>query len=132
MRTSLFFIIFLGCCTILFAAEPVDTSIFSNEDIYRIERIVEALNPEHAIQTALASFPYNTYPLQNYLETQLMRLNRIFNEYGFEFSQYATYNDSNTRAHTVLVRLKSRYTYLHNLSFNSREDLYTALILLKD
>jgi hypothetical protein len=62
----------------VFAGGTMDVSAVSAEDVAKIELIVEALEPEFAIQTALDSFPKSHWPLHEYLNIQKMKINRIF------------------------------------------------------
>jgi hypothetical protein len=104
----------------------------SPEDVARVEKIVEALDPEVAIQTALTSYSDSYYPLSGYLKTQGMRINRIFNEYGVEFSVYSTYTGLSNEAQIVFTKLKSRYSYLDSLELKQTPELQATLELLKE
>jgi hypothetical protein len=69
--------------------------------------------------------------MYNYLNVQEVKINAIFNEYGLEFSQYATYEGSNEELKKVYARLCSRYSYLHRILLNDIEALIGNLDLLE-
>jgi hypothetical protein len=121
---------FLG--GILFAGGKMDASMVSNADIAKIEGIVKALDPEVAIQAALDNFPKSTWPLNDYLEIQKMKINRVFNEYGTEFNQYNDYEGLSPKASVAFAKLKSRYSYLSSMELKKSDELRAALVLLKD
>jgi hypothetical protein len=68
--------------------------------------------------------------MADYLATQRIRINRIFNEYGVEFNQYATYTGLSAEAQVVFTKLKSRYAYLNQLELSRTAELQAALALL--
>jgi hypothetical protein len=126
---SLFFVV-LGWN--VFAGGTMDVSAISAEDVAKIELIVEALEPEFAIQTALDSFPKSSYPLNDYLKVQEMKINRIFNEYGIEFNHYAAFEGLSPWAQVAYTKLKSRYSYLDSMELKGADELRAALALLRD
>ena len=104
---------------VVFAEGKVDVSAISQQDIARLEKIVEALEPVYAIRTALASYGNRSYPIYDYLGVQGARINLIFNEYGLVFDKWSTYQvPNNPRLNVLLAKLKSRYSYLDNGSIN--------------
>jgi hypothetical protein len=134
MRKAFFTVLLsfgLAICSV-WAGGTVDASMVSDADITKVDAIAQALDPELAIQTALTSFPQSSYPLMDYLKIQEMKINRIFNEYGVEFNQFADYKGLNSKAQVVFSRLKSRYSYLDSMEFKKSDDLRAALVLLKD
>jgi hypothetical protein len=132
MRKVLMVLVLIVFGGAVFAGGTMDASAVSDEDIARIEVIVQALDPEVAIQTALDSFPKAYAPLSGYLNTQGMKINRIFNEYGIEFSQYATFEGLGPRAQVAFTRLKSRYSYLYSMQYKTLDELRATLELLKE
>jgi hypothetical protein len=84
MKKILMVLFFVALGDALFAGGTMDASMVSDEDIAKIEIIVQDLDPEVAIQTALDSFSESRIPLYDYLNVQKMKINRIFNEYGIE------------------------------------------------
>jgi hypothetical protein len=129
-----FFTVLLGFGLVIYswAGGTVDASKVSDADITKIDNICKALDPEVAIQTALTSFPKSSYPLNDFLKTQEMKINRIFNEYGVEFSHYDTYEGLSSKAQIVFSRLKSRYSYLDSMELKNPDELRAALALLKE
>ena len=132
MKKLALIFLFIIAGGIVYAGGSMDVSSVSDADVARIERIVEALDPEVAIESALNSFGQSSFPMSNYLETQKMRINRIFNEYGIEFSEYADFEGLNSRSQVTFSRLKSRYSYLNSLTFKNPNELRAILALLKD
>jgi hypothetical protein len=114
------------------AGGTMDVSAISTKDVEKIELIVQALEPEFAIQTALDNFPKSYYPLYEYLNIQEMKINRIFNEYGIEFSQFETYKELTPWVQVTYTKLKSRYSYLDSIEFNSVDELRAVLALLRE
>ncbi|MDR0644430.1 MAG: hypothetical protein LBG05_05900 [Treponema sp.] len=131
MKKIIFVLFFAVLGGAVFAGGEMDASMVSDEDVARVERIVQALDPEAAIQTALDSFT-GEYPLIGFLDTQEMKINRIFNEYGVEFNQYTSYKGLPSQAHVAFAKLKSRYSYLYSIQFMEPEELRAALALLKE
>ncbi|MDR0301262.1 MAG: hypothetical protein LBI04_03005 [Treponema sp.] len=118
---------------VIFAGGAVEISTISQNDISRLEKIVEELEPVYAIQKALDSFGKELFPMYNYLTTQKMKLNTIFNEYGLEFNEYNTYKaEENPKLNAVLVKLNSRYSYLVALQNNRADVLRATLAMLKE
>jgi hypothetical protein len=132
MKKIVLVFVFFGLGISAFAAGEMDASMVSDDDIARVEKIVEALDPEYAIQTALTSFPKEAFPLYRYLKNQEMKINRIFNEYGVEFSKYDSYAGLSPRAQTVFQKLKSRYSYLHAMTLQDSDGLKANLVLLQE
>jgi hypothetical protein len=132
MKKVLMILVLIVLGGAVFASGTMDVSTVSDEDIARIEVIVQALDPEVAIQTALDSFPKERLPLYQYLNTQEMKINRIFNEYGIEFHSYDTFEGLTPKAQVAFARLKSRYSYLDSIDLNGPDALRATLELLKE
>jgi hypothetical protein len=118
---------------IVFAGGSIDVSTISQQDVGRLEKIVEALEPVYAIQTVLDSFGNQTYPMIDYMKTQKMKINLIFNEYGLVHNEFHTYEvPNNPKLNILLARLKSRYSYLSGIDVNKADELKTILAMLKE
>ena len=61
-----------------------------------------------------------------------MKINRVFNEYGIEFSSYATFEGLPPKAQIAFIQLKSRYSFLNSMRSNKVDALRAALELLKE
>jgi hypothetical protein len=116
----------------VFAGGEMDMSAIKKTDIAKLEKIVDALEPIYAIETALKQYPKESYPVGTHLKVQKMKINMVFNEYGFEYNSYTTYTAEDKNLNILLAKLKSRYSYLDSLDLSRKETLEAALKELKE
>jgi hypothetical protein len=124
-------------------ADDVDLSSFSKKDTDRLEKIVEQLEPVHALQRTLDALKVVNMrdimgkpmfgPMWEYLKTQMMKVDLIFNEYGLEYSIWDDYEVSNNqKLKVILAKLRSRYLYLEDLKNKNADELKAILAILKE
>ena len=114
----------------VFAGGKVDVSTVTSEDIARLDKIVDALEPSYAIKMALENFGNDIYPMFGYRKLQEVKINAIFNEYGITFNQFSNYTTTNPKLNVILARLSSRYSYLGSINTADVETLKKILDLL--
>ena len=114
----------------VFAGGNVDVSTITPQDIVRLEKIVDDLEPTKAINAAMANFGNNAYPMLNYMNIQTVKINAIFNEYGIVYNQFIDYKTNDPKLNVLLARLKSRFSYLNGIITNNKETLKKTLDLL--
>jgi len=114
----------------VFAGGNVDVSTITPQDIVRLEKIVDDLEPTKAINAAMANFGNNAYPMLDYMNIQTVKINAIFNEYGIVYNQFIDYKTNDPKLNVLLARLKSRFSYLNGIITNNKETLKKTLDLL--
>ena len=127
-------ILFTGCFR--FTNNPnqsrANSIVLSDEEFNRIENIFNDIEIETAIIKALETFPQSSFPVNNYIETQELRINRILNEYGMEYNRFNTYREFEPNIREKLNVLNSRLSTLYDIRYKNSRELQNMLILLKE
>jgi hypothetical protein len=129
-RFIMFMVMAFALVAAVFAGGNVDVSTITPQDVARLEKIVDDLEPTKAINTAMANFGNNAYPMLDYMKIQTVKINAIFNEYGIVYNQFIDYTTSDPKLNVLLARLKSRFSYLNGIITNNKETLKKTLDLL--
>jgi len=133
-RLIMFMVMVFALVSAVFAGGNVDVSTITPQDVTRLEKIVDDLEPTKAINTALASLKPNPNGflgiMYEYRKIQETKINAIFNEYGITFNTINTYTTSDQKLNVLLAKLKSRYSYLEGLDTKKVEELRAILALL--
>lgn len=131
MKKTVFVILLVLAGMAVFAGGEVEISSISQDDVKKLDKILQDLEPVYAIKRVLELYPNETYPMYTYFNAQEMKIGALFSKYGIKYSEYTSYKVSDQKIQTMLIDLQGRYTFLDKLKLKSKESLSATLQLLE-